>query len=824
MYNKMRNTLCVLLAVILVASCMAVGGFAEGNETPVSRYTVLVLDTSGATDFSSGGVVIYTADTAINYVKQAASKFLDDILCSKGNNYVAIVSFKSVATVVSDFSSNATELKEKVNALSSSERVRDISAGLSKANSLLSGITSSNTVKKNVVLFTTGMTNNGSYSYNGKYNESTVGSSWHRKDTDVKLYAYANNAITVADTLKQQANLYSIGLFRTFDNMPEKGKGIVSFFKLTAKDLASSEDYFYEVNDPNDLIFTFGDVAEDITNNDYPIIIIPGIMGSNLYFSPNQFNSNTKVWAPSGSIPSQLWTVGFVHMLAMDSGYKMYTKPYENQNAANVSREYGAVDNYKEVVDRVCQEFPNREVYFFSYDFRQSNVDTAKCLNSFIQEKGFKKVDLVCHSMGGLVASHYVNLYGSGCIDKIITCGTPYEGSPMLLNTVLNWDILEPGTPWNIGDNLLGSVGGLTKKVKSAFPAVAELSSTENYVRGTDYIWAKYDHTETSGWFGLGGWTNYYTQLSYSQYSDICRTIFGNLYDTAKANQDSLNRNGYNVLTTLDNTYFILGTGQSTISSLYFNDGNSLSSLECNSLKYENIGDGTVPYYSASVMSKLESLDNKENRVFTFNTNHGGTIGHEADNNSDSVNQEAQKALNAIISILKNQSDKVQSSDIKSEPYIVVRIACPVDAQVTYNGETLSSTSNMAQTASFGRMDIISQNGDIVKMLCLNATDEDYNIEINGTGSGTMDYEISWYDENNQLIKTNNIDGVSISETTLISTTTDKNNTELKIDNDGDGVVDEILAAKKSSSFFNVILNLISVFLQFLAALLKAFV
>lgn len=46
------------------------------------------------------------------------------------------------------------------------------------------------------------MTNDGEYSYDGHYNEDTIGSEWRRSDTQVRLYAYSNAAYAMAETLK----------------------------------------------------------------------------------------------------------------------------------------------------------------------------------------------------------------------------------------------------------------------------------------------------------------------------------------------------------------------------------------------------------------------------------------------------------------------------------------------------------------------------------------------------------------------------------------------------------------------------------------------
>ncbi|MDD6042494.1 MAG: S-layer homology domain-containing protein [Eubacteriaceae bacterium] len=265
---KVKKLICLFLTIVLVSGMIPVTATAAtGEDSAVTRYTVLVLDTSSTAKFTWDGEPIYTADTAINHVKAAAKSFLKSILYADGKNYVAIVSYKATAQVVSEFTDDIDSLSVDIDNLYASGETRDISAGLSIANELISDIQESDTVKKNVVLFTTGMTNNGAYSYDGHYSTDTVGSNWHRTDTGIHLYAYANNAYDVASNVKAQATLYVLGLFQTMKGMPEEGTDIAAFFKLTARDLASSDNCFYEVNDPSDLEFEFGEVAEDILSS-----------------------------------------------------------------------------------------------------------------------------------------------------------------------------------------------------------------------------------------------------------------------------------------------------------------------------------------------------------------------------------------------------------------------------------------------------------------------------------------------------------------------------------------------------------------------------
>ena len=112
------------------------------------------------------------------------------------------------------------------------------------------------------------MTNDGEYSYDGHYNEDTIGSEWRRSDTQVRLYAYSNAAYAMAETLKSKATVYSVGLFQMMENMPEEGLEIVQFFKLFSSELTTSLEHFYDVKDPNDLEFIFGEIADKVTTKD----------------------------------------------------------------------------------------------------------------------------------------------------------------------------------------------------------------------------------------------------------------------------------------------------------------------------------------------------------------------------------------------------------------------------------------------------------------------------------------------------------------------------------------------------------------------------
>ena len=105
---------------------------------------------------------------------------------------------------------------------------------------------------------------------------------------------------------------------------------------------------------------------------------------------------------------------------------------------------------------------PNRKnLYVFFYDWRQDNVATAAALADFIDQIRVDydapnlKVDIVAHSMGGLISRYYmrygrqdvvndnhfdkkINHYGAERVRRVVLLGTPNLGSIKILNSFIN--------------------------------------------------------------------------------------------------------------------------------------------------------------------------------------------------------------------------------------------------------------------------------------------------------------------------------------------------------------------------------------------------
>ena len=166
------------------------------------------------------------------------------------------------------------------------------------------------------------------------------------------------------------------------------------------------------------------------------------------------------------------------------------------------------------------------------------------------------------------------------------------------------------------------------------------------------------------------------------------------------------------------------------------------------------------------------------------------------------------------------------ADQINGQKYIYVRIACPVDISVTYSGETLNSAeSSLSTRTSFGSLtfedadtqsiesynskassassnqtdESSDESADKVKILRLKEG-EDYDIKIEGTGVGRMNYSIGFMDEKGEYSDFRKFSNVKITGKTQIDTVAKvSDKTVLNVDEDGDGKYDLTYEARANS-------------------------
>jgi hypothetical protein len=109
-----------------------------------------------------------------------------------------------------------------------------------------------------------------------------------------------------------------------------------------------------------------------------------------------------------------------------------------------------------------------QDLFVFPYDWRLSNQDNAERLALYIESLKFEKIDIVAHSMGGLISAIYLQSPSAQTrVNKIIFLGTPFLGSMNALGTLSN----------GYGGFQNAIAGGLDviRRTALSFPALIEL-------------------------------------------------------------------------------------------------------------------------------------------------------------------------------------------------------------------------------------------------------------------------------------------------------------------------------------------------------------
>ena len=144
------------------------------------------------------------------------------------------------------------------------------------------------------------------------------------------------------------------------------------------------------------------------------------------------------------------------------------------------------------------------------------------------------------------------------------------------------------------------------------------------------------------------------------------------------------------------------------------------------------------------------------------------------------------------------------ADQVQGTKYIYVRIACPVDVRVEYNGEVLEPKyAESSQRTSFGTLTFeensehyADSTDNRIKVLRLRDGAK-YDIRIEGNGTGQMTYSIGFMNEEGEYQDVREFTDVAINPDTVVDTVAERTRTTtLNVDNDGDGEYDETL--KKS--------------------------
>jgi pimeloyl-ACP methyl ester carboxylesterase len=194
---------------------------------------------------------------------------------------------------------------------------------------------------------------------------------------------------------------------------------------------------------------------------DRPVVLIPGILGTKLCDSGGRV-----VWG-------NRWSLGNFQELMLPARYDPAALGHQTCGLIEGVNILGPwqIHQYDDLLQTLSDLGYRKDVnlYIFEYDWRLSNRDTARKLQTFISEKiPSGKLDLVAHSMGGLIAKLWmVEQGGTSRVGTLVTLGTPHTGAASTFKT------MDKG--WGFWANLLAHGLGIVRETAMTFPSFYEL-------------------------------------------------------------------------------------------------------------------------------------------------------------------------------------------------------------------------------------------------------------------------------------------------------------------------------------------------------------
>ena len=393
------------------------------------------------------------------------------------------------------------------------------------------------------------------------------------------------------------------------------------------------------------------------TTKENAIIILPGIMGSNLIDG----EEGRPLWAPISGLNMHEMDISDITKLLKDdavkdlldldgeygafnwiekmsmnndgsSKYNIVTQSLDKKGKPKYENAstYGTLEYYEKLYKALYEKYnKTHDVILFEYDWRLDVSVSADKLQEFINSKKYKNVSIVAHSMGGLVTSSYLakSEDNRNKIDKVITLGTPYLGALKALRVPEDPLSLLDSSFDNVFDMVKRIVESLNKDIPNCFDML--LGQVIDLVRTFPSMYQMVPYEAFMGAYNIEGDENYGSSFIIKDgepmrdYKDIVEFLTGREF-----NQDVhyiekiidwqklgyVEKDGKLVhATTLVNTTYFVGTNIETEYGIIYENG------KMTGVRNSTLGDGTVPTYSASC-----GLPLNDERVVVFDkVSHG---------------------------------------------------------------------------------------------------------------------------------------------------------------------------------------------------------
>lgn len=521
-------------------------------------------------------------------------------------------------------------------------------------------------------------------------------------------------------------------------------------------------------------------IQENLIPDRNPVLIVPGLLGTEmkkgeelLWLNPamvNPFNDD------SFMDPLQFSD----SLLPIDAGVDE-TDVIGSKTLGPITFDYteGLINEF------AGQGYVEGESLFtFPYDWRygvsgvyedgRTNADLlAEKINEILQQTGAEEVDIVAHSLGGLIVKKYaMDNPSDNHIGKSVFVGVPNTGAPKAVKVLLQGD--------NFG--VLGLSDQEMKKIAENLPSGYDLLPSQEYYNtlGESFIQV-IDRTSLFG--------TEIRDLNYEE-SESFLTDDHSLNSTALQNSESLHVQAFDDfdLRTADiDLYSINGCKAGTLGKVReVRIKDIFGNIKITYEKPEQVpGDGTVPFESATNLP----ID-QQNKYYALSADHG---------KMPSQNGIRQQIVNIITG-----SELDTGSDLFGNELISQDLG-----QCELNGKAIEvfSPIDIFVTDQFGNTLGLSEDGSIIneipnadfevwgehKFIYLPSdSQQDYAVSLQGTDTGTYTIKTNII-QNTEITQTEVFSNLPVTPELLGQVNLSAEQTTLSLDTDGDGSTDQIV-------------------------------
>jgi pimeloyl-ACP methyl ester carboxylesterase len=212
-----------------------------------------------------------------------------------------------------------------------------------------------------------------------------------------------------------------------------------------------------------------------------PIIIVPGITGSIL---TKDYGDGSELW-PNIAKMALSPTDSFLNDLKLlQSGIPSSVRPVK---IGDIIRSVASTDVFAGMITTLQHNgyTEGTNLFVLPYDWRLSNTQNQSLLDDAIAtalaKSGKSKVNIIAHSMGGLLVKDYIAQHPTAPIDHLFYIGVPHLGAPKAFKTLMYGDSM--GFDFSLGPIHIPFLNAdRVKTITQNMPSVYELLPSQKYL------------------------------------------------------------------------------------------------------------------------------------------------------------------------------------------------------------------------------------------------------------------------------------------------------------------------------------------------------